>query len=84
MTGKVVEAGRTEVAKTYTPATGSQTVTIDCNVNNMHFVTGNTSGTAITFAVSNVTNNQCFIVSILQGSGTVSTIASRFSTVRRA
>jgi hypothetical protein len=39
----------------------------------MHIVTGNASGTAITFAVSNVTNNQPFIVSILQGA-VVSTI----------
>jgi len=84
MTGKIVEAGRTEVAKTYTPATWSQTVTIDCSVNNMHVVTGHANWTAITFAITWDTNNQCFIISILQWSGTVSTISSWFSTIRRA
>jgi len=83
MTGKVTNAGRDEVAKTYTPASGSQTVTIDCSVNNIHEVTGNASGTAITFAVSNVTNSQVFMVSITQGS-TVSTIAWWFATIRWA
>jgi hypothetical protein len=67
MTGKVVGAGRTEVAKTYTPATGSQTVALDCSVNNMHVVTGHASGTAITFTITGATSNQPFIVSILQG-----------------
>jgi hypothetical protein len=84
MTGKVTEAGRDEVGKTYTPASGSQTVALDCAVNNIHVVTGNASGTAITFTVANATNSQCFIVSILQGSGTVSTIAGWFATVRWA
>jgi len=84
MTGKIVKAGTTEVGKTYTPATGSQTVTIDCSVNNVHVVTGHASGTAITFAISNATSSQPFIVSILQGSSTVSTIAAWFATVRWA
>ncbi len=84
MTGKTVSAGRDEVWKIYTPATWSQTVALDCAVNNVHIVTGHTDGTAITFTVANATNSQCFIVSILQGSGTVSTIAARFNTVRRA
>lgn len=84
MTGKVTQAGIDEVGKTYTPASGSQTVAIDCAVNNMHIVTGNSGGTAITFTVANATNSQPFIVSILQGSGTVSTIAGWFSTIRWA
>ena len=84
MTGKVVGAGRTEVAKTYTPATGSQTVALDCSVNNMHVVTGHASGTAITFTITGATSNQPFIVSILQGWTTVSTIAAWFATVRWA
>jgi len=84
MTGKTVSAGRSEVGKTYTPATGSQTVAIDCAVNNMHIVTGHANGTAITFTVANATDSQPFIVSILQGGTTVSTIAAWFSTVRWA
>ena len=82
MTGKTVPAGTAEVAKTYTPATWSQTVTIDCNVNNQHIVTGHSSWTAITFAVSNVTNNQIFSITIIQWT-TPSTIAWRFSTIKR-
>lgn len=84
MTGKVVEAGRSEVAKTYTPSSGSQTVAIDCSVNNMHVVAGNASGTAMTFTITGATDAQPFIISILQGSGTVSTIAGWFATVRWA
>ena len=83
MTGKITEAGRAEVGKTYTPSSGSQTVAIDCSVNNMHVVTGNASGTAITFTITGATDSQPFIVSVLQGSGTVSTIAGWFATVRR-
>jgi hypothetical protein len=74
--------GTDPTAKTYTPATGSQTVTIDCTANNMHFVTGHADGTAITFAITGATNNQPFIVSVTQGSGTVSTIAGWFATVK--
>ncbi len=82
-TGKNVTAGMTEVAKTYAPASGAQTVTIDCSVNNMHEVTGNASGTAITFAITGDTNSQVFCVSILQGA-VVSTISGWFATVRWA
>lgn len=82
MTGKVVSAGSSEVAKTYTPWSGAQTVTIDCAVNNIHEVQWNSSGTAITFAVSNVTNSQVFMVAITQGASTLSTITSWFSTIR--
>lgn len=84
MTGKMVRAGVSEVAKTYTPATGAQTVTIDCAVNNMHVVAGHADGTAITFAIKNATDSQPFIISVLQGSGTVSTISAWFDTVRWA
>ena len=84
MTAKVTLAWHDEVGKTYTPATGSQTVTIDCSVNNIHIVSWHASGTAITFAISNCTNSQPFIISILQWWTTVSTIAARFSTVRWA
>jgi hypothetical protein len=84
MTGKTVTAGSSEVGKTYTPATGSQTVALDCAVNNIHHVTGHADGTAITFTIANAVNSQVFIVSILQGSGTVSTIAGWFATVRWA
>jgi len=84
MTGKVVNAGRDEVGKTYTPASGSQTVALDCSVNNVHIVSGHASGTAITFTIANATNNQPFIVSVLQGGTTVSTITGWFATVRWA
>jgi hypothetical protein len=84
MTGKVTSAGRDEVGKTYTPATGAQTVTIDCSVNNMHIVTGHADGTAITFAITGATNSQPFIVSILQGGTTVSTITAWFATCKWA
>ena len=82
MTGKIIKAGTTEVGKTYTPATGAQSVAIDCDVNNMHEVTGHADGTAITFTVTNATSSQPFIISILQGATTVSTITSWFATVR--
>lgn len=84
MTGKIVKAGTDEVGKTYTPATGAQTVAIDCAVNNIHVVSGHASGTAITFTIANATNSQPFIISILQGGTTVSTITAWFATVRWA
>jgi len=84
MTGKFTSAGKDEVGKTYTPSSGSQTVTIDCSLNNMHIVSGNANGTAITFAITGATNSQCFIISILQGGTTVSTIAGWFATIRWA
>jgi hypothetical protein len=84
LSGKVVMSATDPTGATYTPASGSQTVALDCATNNMHIVTGNASGTAITFTVANATNNQPFIVSILQGGTTVSTIAGWFATVRWA
>lgn len=78
---KPVVNGTNPTGATYTPATGSQTVALDCALNNMHIVTGHASGTAITFTVANATNNQPFIVSILQGA-VVSTIAAWFATIR--
>ena len=83
MTGKIVSSGSSEVGKTYTPATGAQTVALDCALNNIHIVTGHGSGTAITFTVANATNSQVFIVSILQGA-VVSTITGWFATIRWA
>jgi hypothetical protein len=80
---KPVINGTNPTAATYTPATGSQTVALDCSANNMHFVTGHASGTAITFTVTGVTNSQPFIVSILQGA-VVSTIAAWFSGIKWA
>ncbi len=84
MTGKIVSSGSSEVGATYAPASGGQTVALDCALNNIHVVSGNVNGTAITFTIANAINSECFIVSILQGSGTVSTIAAWFATVRWA
>jgi hypothetical protein len=81
---KPVINGTNPTGATYTPSSGSQTVALDCASNNMHIVSGNVSGTAITFTVANATNNQPFIVSVLQGGTTVSTIVSWFATVRWA
>ena len=78
---KPVINGTNPTGATYTPATGAQTVALDCAANNMHIVTGHADGTAITFTVANVTNNQTFLVSILQGA-VVSTIAAWFATIR--
>lgn len=83
MTGKIVEAWKTEVWKIYALATWSQTVVIDCSVNNTHIVTGHASGTAMTFTITWDTYNQPFILSILQGT-TPSTIAGWFATIRWA
>lgn len=81
---KPVINGTNPTGATYAPASGAQTVAIDCASNNMHIVTGNASGTAITFTIANATNNQPFIISILQGGTTVSTIAAWFATIRWA
>lgn len=65
-------------AQTYTPA-GAGTATLDCSLANQHFITmpaGN-----ITIALSNVTNNQPFIVSITQD-GTGSRTVTWFTTIR--
>lgn len=69
---------------TYTPATGAQGVALDVSAGNMHVVSGHAVGTAITFTISGATNNQPFVVSILQGGTTVSTIAAWFATIRWA
>ena len=79
LANKITKKAFDEVGATYAPASGSQTVALDCAANNIHIVTGNASGTAITFTVANVTNSQPFIVVINQGSGTVSTIAAWFA-----
>ena len=80
---KPVINGTNPTAATYTPATGAQAVALDVSANNMHFVTGHASGTAITFTITGATNSQPFIVSILQGA-VVSTIAGWFATIRWA
>lgn len=82
-TGKPVLNAHDITGATYTPGSGSQTVALDCASSNMHIVTGNASGTNMTFTIANATNNQVFIVSILQGA-VVSTIAGWFATVRWA
>lgn len=77
---KPVINGTNPTAATYAPATGAQTVALDCSANNVHLVTGHADGTAITFTVTGVTNNQPFLVIIKQGA-VVSTIAAWFATV---
>jgi hypothetical protein len=42
-TGKATISGSDGVAATYTPATGAQTVALDCGSNNIHQVTGHAS-----------------------------------------
>jgi len=84
MTGKIIKAGTTEVGATFAPASGAQSVALDVNVNNILVVSGNVNGTAITFTIANATSSQPFIVSILQGGTTVSTIVAWFATVRWA
>ena len=69
---------------TYSPSSGSQTVALDVTSNNMHIVNGHANGTAITFTITGAANNQPFVVSILQGGTTVSTIAGWFATIRWA
>ena len=69
---------------TYTPSSGAQNVALDVTSNNMHIVSGHASGTAITFTITGAANNQPFVVSILQGGTTVSTIAGWFATIRWA
>jgi len=82
--GKTTLAGTDPTGATYTPATGAQSVALDVSLNNMHIVSGHASGTAITFTITGATNNQPFIVSILQGGTIVSTIVGWFATVRWA
>ena len=78
---KPVINGTNPTGAIYTPATGAQTVTLDCAANDRHFVTGHADGTAITFAISNITNNQAILISITQGA-VVSTIAAWFATIK--
>lgn len=84
MTGKTTIAGTDEVGATYAPATGAQTVALNVTSNNTHIVSGHADGTSITFTVTGATNSQRFIVSILQGGTTVSTITAWFATIRWA
>lgn len=83
MTGKVTQKWVDEVGATYAPASGAQTVALNATANNIHIVTGNAAGTAMTFTISWMTNDQVIIVSILQGA-VVSTISWWFATVRWA
>lgn len=65
---------------TYTPSAAA-TATLDCSLNNKHFITmpaGN-----ITIALSNITAGQCITVSTTQD-GTGSRTVTWFSTIRRA
>lgn len=82
MTGKTTIAGTDEIGITYSPASGAQTVALNTTSNNTHIVSGHASGTAITFTIAGATNSQKFIVSILQGGTTVSTITAWFASVR--
>jgi hypothetical protein len=61
-------------AATYTPATGAQTVTLDCTKDE-HEITGHASGTTITLALTNFTNSQVIMVTLTQGA-VASTIVS--------
>jgi hypothetical protein len=83
LAAKITKGAFTETGKTYTPATGAQSVAIDCAANNTHIVSGHADGTAITFTISNATLSQPFLISILQGA-VVSTIAAWFATIRWA
>jgi hypothetical protein len=69
---------------TYTPDSGSKTVALNVGNTNIHIVSGHANGTAITFTITGAQNNQPFIVSILQGGTTSSTIVAWFSTIRWA
>lgn len=68
------------IAQTYTPAV-SGTATLDCSLSNQHYITmpaGN-----ITVALSNVSSNQVFMVSITQD-GTGSRTVTWFTTIKWA
>ena len=75
--------GVATTAASYTPATGAQTVIIDCTTKDSHKVIGHASGTAITFAITGDVNDMIFVISILQGA-VVSTIVAWFATIRWA
>ena len=77
---KPVMSATNPTAQTYTPS-ASGTATLDLSLSNQHDITmpaGN-----ITIALSNVTNNQIFLVSITQD-GTGSRTVTWFSTIRWA
>lgn len=75
--------GSNPTGATYAPGSWAQTVALDAASNNIHVVTGNAAGTAMTFTIANMTNDQIIIVSILQWA-VVSTISWWFATVRWA
>lgn len=80
VTGKTTLGATDTSAQTYTPSSGS-TATLDCSLGNVHEITMPTTGN-VTIALSNVTNNQAFEVSITwAGSGTPGTV-TWFSTIR--
>lgn len=77
---KPVINARNQTAQTYSP-TAAGTATLDLSLGDQHYITmpaGN-----ITIALSNDTNNQVFIVSILQD-GTGSRTVTWFTTIRWA
>lgn len=77
---KPVMNARNQTAQTYSPA-GAGTATLDLSLADQHYITmpaGN-----ITIALSNVTNNQIFLVSITQDSGGSRTV-TWFTTIRWA
>lgn len=77
---KPVMSATNPTAQTYSPA-GAGTATLDLSLSNQHDITmpaGN-----ITIALSNDTNNQVFMVSILQDSGGSRTV-TWFTTIRWA
>lgn len=79
-TGKVNTTAVFQTPQTYTPA-GAATATLDLSTGNEHRITmpaGN-----ITIAISNETNGQKFLVSILQDSGGSRTV-TWFSTIKWA
>lgn len=79
-TGKVLQGAIYQTPQTYTPADAA-TATLDLSTGNEHRITmpaGN-----ITIAISNETNGQKFLVSILQDNGGSRTV-TWFSTIRWA
>ena len=77
---KPVMSATNPTAETYTPSAAA-TATLDLALSNQHYITmpaGN-----ITIALSNATNNQCFIISITQDGGGSRTV-TWFSTIRWA
>jgi len=77
---KPVMNARNQTAQTYTPSAAG-TATLDLSLGDQHYITmpaGN-----ITIALSNDTNNQIFLVSILQD-GTGSRTVTWFTTIRWA